>query len=240
MTVKIIVNGIRGKMGTVTAQAINKESDLMIVAGTNRNDNLSETIKKTGADIVIDFTGPDVVFANSETIIAAGAKPIIGTSGLTLDQIQHLESQCKDKQIGGIIAPNFSLSAILMMRFASQAARYFNDVEVIEMHHPHKVDSPSGTATKTAQMISANRKGRSVNKDNAPARGDQSHEVPIHSVRLPGLFAHQTVMFGGTGEILTIRQDSMDRSCMMPGIVMACRKVMALDHLVYGLENLLD
>lgn len=146
------------------------------------------------------------------------------------------------KKLGGIIAPNFSLGAILMMKYAKDATHYFPDAEIIEMHHPHKVDAPSGTAIKTAQMMAEVDASSQGTKEETPpnsARGVLKNNVPIHSIRLPGLFSHQSVIFGGNGETLTIRHDGTDRRCTMSGIFLACRKVMDLDHLVYGLENIL-
>ena len=240
MTINVIINGVRGKMGAVTQTSIADQPDLTLVAGTDHDDNLTQAIQDTQADVVIDFTLPNAVFDNTKTIIAAGARPVIGTSGLTPAQIEQLTAQCQEKKLGGIIAPNFSLGAVLMMKYAKDAAHYFPDAEIIEMHHAQKVDAPSGTATKTAQMMT---EARSIKNQPKPskdrARGDDQHGVTIHSVRLPGLFAHQTVIFGGDGETLTIRHDGLARHSIMPGVFLACRQVMTLDHLVYGLENLL-
>lgn len=240
--INVIVNGINGKMGHVVKESITAQSDLNLVAGTGRQDNLTEIIKATEADVVIDFTTPHVVFTNTETIINAGARLVVGTTGLTLEQISILAKQCQVKKLGGIIAPNFSLGAILMMKYARDATHYFPDAEIIEMHHPHKVDAPSGTAIKTAQMmaeVDASSQGTKKEPPPNPARGVLKNNVPIHSIRLPGLFSHQSVIFGGNGETLTICHDGTDRRCTMSGIFLACRKVMDLDHLVYGLENIL-
>lgn len=241
MTIKTIINGSNGKMGKTVQAAISNEPDLELVATLGRNDNLAATIQKTKADIVIDFTLPDCVFNNTKTIIENSARPIIGTSGLNLTQIEELKVACEKKSIGGVIAPNFSLGAVLMMKYAKDAAKYLSNVEIIEMHHQQKVDAPSGTAKKTAEMMAEVNNNMSKNKVSADnhARGLIHQGIPIHSVRLPGIFAHQTVIFGGTGETLTIRHDSMDRNAMMPGVFLACRKAMDLNHLVYGLEHLL-
>lgn len=240
--INVIINGINGKMGRVVKKSITTQSDLNLVAGTGRQDNLTEIIKTTGVDVVIDFTTPHAVFTNTEKIINAGARPVVGTTGLTLEQINILAKQCQAKKLGGIIAPNFSLGAILMMKYARDATHYFPDAEIIEMHHPHKVDTPSGTAIKTAQMMAeidscfqGVKKIPSLN----PTCGVLKNNVPIHSIRLPGLFSHQSVIFGGSGETLTIRHDGTNRSCTIPGIFLACRKVMDLKDLVYGLENIL-
>lgn len=226
--IRVLVNGALGKMGRVTTEAIAREADLQLVASTTRTDALHEAIRKYKPQVVVDFTNPQSVFANAQTIIAERVHPVIGTTGLTTEQIATLTQQCDELSLGGIIAPNFSLGAVLMMKYSQDAARYFADVEIIEMHHPKKLDAPSGTAIKTAQMMQP---VRSSEKKDQP--------IPIHSVRLPGLFAHQMVIFGGAGETLTIRHDATDRNAMMPGVFLACRKVMELKYLVYGLENLL-
>ncbi len=239
MGIAVIVNGAAGKMGRIAVSAINSASEFTLVAETDHLDNLSQIIERHQAAIVIDFTTPHAVFQNAQTIINAGARPVIGTTGLTLEQIEILKEMCASNHLGGIIAPNFSLGALLMMRFAQEAAKYFPNVEIIEMHHPQKLDSPSGTAVKTAQMISASRDAALADPiKEAPARGENHSGIQIHSVRLPGFYSHQTVVFGGMGEGLSICHQGIDRQCCIPGIIQACRKVMHLDHLVYGLENL--
>lgn len=237
MRIKVVVNGVQGKMGVVTKAAIEQEADLEFVAGTDHADDLTNTITTTHADVVIDFTTPQTVFSNAQTIIAAGARPVIGTTGLTMAHVNELQQQCNAKKLGGIIAPNFSIGAILMMKYAADAARYFPDVEIIEMHHQQKLDAPSGTAIKTAQMINESLTTKENKPHKEPARGDAHHGVAIHSVRLPGLFSTQSVIFGDNGQLLTIRHDGLDRNSIMPGVILACHKVMQLNHLVYGLEN---
>ena len=243
MSIKVIINGANGKMGRTTVEAIEAENDLKCVAKTGRNDNLAQAINQHSADVVIDFTLPDSVYKNAQTIIENGARPVIGTSGLSMSQIDTLKKMCREKKRGGIIAPNFSIGALLMMRYAKDAAQYFPDVEIIEMHHPHKVDAPSGTAKKTAELIAENKSSANVSapidktlKDNV-TRGEHHHGVPIHAVRLTGIFATQQVIFGNAGERFTIQHDSIDRHSMMPGVFLCCRKVMSLDHLVYGMEG---
>jgi 4-hydroxy-tetrahydrodipicolinate reductase len=229
MTTRIIVNGASGKMGKITAATIKNQTNFSLVAETGRSNNLANIIRDTGAEIVIDFTVPAVVFENTKTIIEAGARPVVGTTGLTLDQIKQLKMLCEEKSLGGIIAPNFSLSAILMMKYAKDAVKYFPDAEIIEMHHAQKVDAPSGTALKTYQLM----------LESNPDLKKNNKEMPIHSVRLPGFFSHQEVIFGGVGETLTIRHDAIDRTSMMPGVVIACHKVLALQSLIYGMEHIL-
>ncbi len=240
MPIKVIINGYQGKMGQVTVDTIASQPDLELVATTGRQDNLASAIQSTQADVVVDFTIPTAAFDNTKMIIANNARPVIGTSGLTINEIEELQTTCNKQSLGGIIAPNFSLGAVLMMKYAQDAAQYLPDVEIIEMHHPLKLDAPSGTARKTAEMIAAARGEHTAkNTSTDSARGDNYQGVNIHSVRLPGLFAHQMVMFGGQGETLTIRHDSTDRQSMMPGVFMACRKAMELNQLIYGLEKVL-
>lgn len=239
MTIKVVVNGAYGKMGTVTTAAIQAQADFNLVASLGSQDRLADVLASTQPDVVIDFTVPRVVFANAQIILAAGARPVIGTTGLTPAQIEQLRETCRQQQRGAIIAPNFSLGAILMMRYAKDAARYFNHAEIIELHHEKKIDAPSGTALKTAALMAEANQAFVSPHPQDKARGENHANIQIHSVRLPGLFAHQAVMFGGPGELLTIRHDGADRNAMMPGVCLACRAVMQLDHLVYGLENVM-
>lgn len=230
-------------MGKTTVAAIANEPDCHLVATTGRSDLLANAIQAHQPDVVIDFTQPDCVFDNSRIIIENNARPVIGTSGLSESQIATLSTLCKAKKIGGIIAPNFSIGAILMMRFAAEAAKFFPDAEIIEYHHPHKVDAPSGTARKTAEMIAHHKANNNVSApidaqlSNNPSRGLHHHGIPIHAVRLTGVFANQRVSFGNDGEVFTIEHNAIDRHCMMPGVFLCCKKVMTLDHLVYGMET---
>ncbi len=243
MTLKIIVNGAAGKMGQEVVKAINKENDLELVASLSRNNDLASAIKSTGADVVVDFTSADSAYQNCTTIIEQGAHPVIGTTGFYPSQIQTLQELSEAKHLGGIIAPNFSIGAILLMRCAQQVIHYFPHVEIIELHHNGKVDAPSGTAIKTAEMISSKQeKTVSLVKEKellTGARGAVKNGIHIHSVRLPGLVAHEEVIFGDVGQSLTLRHDTYHREAFMPGVILACRKVPELKKLVYGLENLL-
>ncbi len=243
MAIRVLVNGAHGRMGQETVQAVLGAKDLMLVGQTSRHDDLAAAIRESKANIVIDFTVPDSVYENTKIIIEEGAHPIIGTSGLTAQQITELQMLCKHRQLGGIIAPNFSIGAVLMMQLSKQVAHYLPQVEIIEMHHDKKIDAPSGTAIKTAEMIASARKtipALPATKENIPgARGANYENIPIHSVRLPGLVAHQTVIFGGECETFTLRHDSLHRASFMPGVLLACRKVGELKELVYGLENIL-
>lgn len=243
MSIRILVNGAHGKMGQEVCRAIKEAPGLMLVAGTDREDDLSEAIHVHQAQVVVDFTLPNTVYENAVQIIDAGAHPVIGTSGLSIEQVQQLQQRCAEKKRGGLIAPNFAIGVALMNKYAQDCARYFPDVEIIECHHAAKVDAPSGTAVQTAQLISAvrsNAPGNPHEKESlAGVRGGRYNGIPIHSVRVPGLLAQQMVLFGGQGQTLTLRHDALSRETYMPGVCLACHKVMELDHLVYGLEQIL-
>jgi 4-hydroxy-tetrahydrodipicolinate reductase len=244
MTTRIIVNGASGKMGQLCVSAINAEPDLVLVGQIGRKDDLAAEIKQNAADVVVDLTNAESVLKNLQTIVDAGAHPVIGTSGLLKDQVGIMQKKCLALKRGGLIAPNFALGAVLMMKYAKEMAKYFSSVEIIEMHHDRKLDSPSGTAVRTAEMLSET---LATPLSNIPttkevisgARGASYQDIRIHAIRLPGLMAHQQIIFGSLGETLTIRHDTIDRLCFMPGIILACKKVMTLNQLVYGLENIL-
>lgn len=243
MLTRVIVNGAHGKMGSLACETLQKHNDFELVAQLGKQDDLAQAIRDTQAKIVVDLTSADSVYQNSLTIIKQGAHPVIGASGLLPEQIKELSALCEAQGLGGIIVPNFSISAVLMMLFAAKAAEYFTEVEIIETHHQQKLDAPSGTALKTAEMIAAARK-KTKNKLNLKelipgARGGTHCDVSIHSLRLPGVLARQQVIFGNSGETLSIIDDSIDRSCFMPGVVLACQKVLGLTSLVYGLEHIL-
>lgn len=244
MTVRVMINGAQGKMGALACETINQHPEFELVAALSRNDNLANAIISAKPHIVIDLTRADCVYNHTLTIIEHGAHPVIGTSGLLPDQINYLQTLCRNKKLGGIIAPNFSIGAILMMRFAALAARYFSDVEIIEAHHQQKFDAPSGTAMKTAEMIAAARTSLPEELPSqelvAGARGGLHHGVAIHSLRLPGFVAKQEVVFGNIGETLTITHNSIDRASFMPGIILCCQKVQTIQSLYYGLEHFLD
>jgi 4-hydroxy-tetrahydrodipicolinate reductase len=244
MSIKVLINGAFGRMGQMTAKAVSEHPSLELVGQTGREYDLKKAIKDSQAQVVVDFTHPDVVFKNTELIIASGARPVIGTSGLTAEKVKTLQEKCAELKLGGLVAPNFSLGGVLMMKYAREIARYLPDVEIIEMHHAGKLDSPSGTAMRTAELI-ADGAGKPLKpqkpaKENIPgARGAEYRGIPIHAIRLPGFLAHQEIIFGDTGETLTLRHDSIDRQCFMPGVCLACERVMTLDHMVYGLEEIL-
>ena len=244
MTIRVLVNGAQGKMGQLTVNALLNDSRFILAGKAGHADSLKEAISDTHAEVVVDFTHADAVFNNTQTILAAGACPVIGTSGLKEDEVETLKKEAHRLHRGGIIAPNFSLGAVLMMKYAADIASYFPQVEIIEMHHAGKLDSPSGTAIRTAELIAMKRKidekpPKNTRETIPGARGATYKEIPIHSIRLQGLMAHQEVLFGGQGETLLIRHDSTDRTCFVPGILLACQKVTSLAALMYGLEHLL-
>ncbi|MDR3478947.1 MAG: 4-hydroxy-tetrahydrodipicolinate reductase [Gammaproteobacteria bacterium] len=242
MGIRVLVNGANGRMGQACIKAIMNEPGLVLVGETVREDDLAAAIKNSKAQVVVDFTNAEAVLKNVQIIIEAGAHPVIGTSGLLLDQVKQFQAQCDKLKLGGIIAPNFSLGVVLMMKYAQKMAKYFPHVEIIEMHHDGKLDSPSGTALRTAEMLAETRSATETkhSRETIPgARGASHHQIPIHAIRLPGLVAHEQIIFGGTGETLTLRHDSIDRVSFMPGVCLACKKVMTLDTLVYGLEHIL-
>ncbi len=240
--IRVYINGA-GKMGKLAARNVEQDPKLELVGIGQREDDLAANIKQTNAQVVVDFTTSTAAYDNTRTIIDAGVHPVIGTSGLLPEQITELQRQCREQQLGGIIAANFSISVVLMMQFAQQAARHLPHVEIIELHHDKKKDAPSGTAIKTATMIAQNRDAATTSPCHevlAGARGATQDDIPIHSVRLPGLLAHQQIIFGSPGETLTLKHDTIDRQCFMPGVVLACKKVVNLNELVNGLEYIID
>jgi len=250
MTIAVLVNGAKGKMGQEVVRAVGAEADLTLVGAIDLGDRLDATIARTGAQVVVDFTHPSVAAANTETILRAGARPVVGTTGFDPAGIARLQDLASRLGLGGIIAPNFAIGAVLLMRFAAEAARHMPDVEIIELHHVGKVDAPSGTAIKTAELIAeriAERRGtgaahpaRTEHESIPGVRGGRCQGIPIHSVRLPGHVAHQEVIFGGLGQTLTLRHDSLSRVGFMPGVILAIRKAPGLESLVYGLEKILE
>lgn len=243
--ITVLVNGAAGRMGQTTVAAIEAHPTLQLVGQGTQTDDLAQLIKDTQPQVVIDFTTPDVVYHNTNIIIDANVHPIIGTSGLKPEEIITLQKKCNTKQLGGIIAPNFSLGVILMMKAGQLLAKHFPHMEIIELHHPGKLDAPSGTAIKTAQLLAQARGQETLStkacKEILPgALGAQCENIPIHSVRLPGLVAHQEILFGGHHETTSIRHDSLSRESFMPGVCFACETVITLKHLYYGLEQLID
>jgi 4-hydroxy-tetrahydrodipicolinate reductase len=244
MAIRILVNGAQGRMGQVTAKALAHDAAFSLVGQTSRSDDLAAAIKETRAQVVVDFTQPTAVYDNALTIIQAGARPVIGTTGLLAKQIKKLQDLCKKKKRGGIIAPNFSIGMVLLMKYAQEFVKYFPQVEIIEMHHDRKRDCPSGTALYTAETLAAARANiepseLEIHETVAGSRGATYMGIPIHAIRLPGLVAHEQIIFGDLGETVTLRHDSIDRQCFMRGVVLACQKVMKLKRLAYGLQEIL-
>jgi len=245
--IKVAILGAKGRMGTESVKAISAADDLELVASLDLGDSL-DLLKSSGAEVVLDFTTPDSVMKNLEYAITNGINVVVGTTGFDSKRIEEVKTLlAKNSKVGAIIAPNFGLGAVLMMQFAAKAATYFESVEIIELHHPEKADAPSGTATRTAELISDARskakKSAMPDKTSsglAGARGAKVGDVPIHSIRLRGLVAHQEVLLGDQGETLSIRHDSIDRSGFMPGVLLAIRSVKTRSGLTFGLENLMD
>ncbi len=212
--------------------------------GTRIYTSLADLHEQKHPDVLLDLTDPESVFPNVQKALVLGIRPVIGTSGLTAEELAQLEQLSTQNGIACIVAPNFSIGAVLMMKFAQQAARYLGDVEIMEMHHDRKLDAPSGTAVKTADMISEVRtphlQGHPDEQIHAyGARGADVQGMKIHSVRLPGLLAHQQVMLGGEGELLSIRHDSFDRKSFMPGVLLAIREAVTQNRFINGLEHLI-
>lgn len=237
---RVLINGASGKLGQIACQAVEKSDGFELVAKCGTSDDLAKSLQKHSPDIAIDTTTAKIVFENAKIFIDAGVQPIIGTSGLLPEQIKYLQEACATKQLGGIIAPNFSLGAIMAMKLAQQVAPYFEQVEILEMHHEKKLDAPSGTAIKTADMLKGLfSRAPESHETLIGARGATYQDIPIHSVRLPGILAREDILFGHPGETFTISHNMIDRKAFIPGIRLALRKVSALDKLVYGLESLL-
>jgi len=242
---RVGVLGAKGKVGATMVAAVQDADDLTFSAGVDAGDPLS-TLVDADTDLVIDFTHPSVVMDNLKFLIDNGIHAVVGTTGFTDERIDEVRGWLTAKpEVAVLIAPNFAIGAVLSMHFAQQAARFFESVEVIELHHPHKADAPSGTAAQTARLIAEARKGLPPNPDATStglkgARGANVDGIPVHSIRLAGLVAHQEVLFGTMGETLTIRHDSIDRTSFVPGVLLAVRKIHGFPGLTVGIEPLLD
>jgi 4-hydroxy-tetrahydrodipicolinate reductase len=242
---RVGVLGAKGKVGATMVQAVESAGDLTFTVGVDAGDPLSLFVDSQ-TDVIIDFTHPDVVMDNLKFLIDNGIHAVVGTTGFTDDRLSKVKSWLTESPATAVlIAPNFAIGAVLSMHFAQQAARHFESVEVIELHHPQKADAPSGTAARTARLIAEARKGLPPNPDATStgldgARGADVDGIPVHSVRLAGLVAHQEVLFGTRGETLTIRHDSLDRTSFVPGVLLAVRKIREHPGLTVGIEPLLD
>ena len=264
--IKVLINGAAGRMGREAIKAVRAEADLELVgavdivevgidagalvgikpAGIEISKDLVATIKSAKPDVVVDFTHPNVVMDNIRKILGAKVHAVVGTTGITEEGLKEAEALCKKNGVNCLIAPNFAIGAVLMMRFAREASKHLPNVEIIELHHDRKADSPSGTAIKTAEMIleekskhEAKAKSQAEVEKIDGVRGGSMDGIHIHSVRLPGLVAHQEVIFGGVGQTLKIRHDSISRESFMPGVILAIRGIRELKGLTYGLESIL-
>lgn len=263
--IRIAVVGAGGRMGKEVVKLVIQDTDLELVSAVGLSDSgtdagtlvalppcgipvtsdLEMALVESKPDVMVDFTNPQSAYGNTALAVKYGVRPVIGTTGFTPEQIEDLDKQCKSRGIGGLIAPNFSIGAILMMKFAAQAAKYLPHVEIIETHGDQKLDAPSGTSIKTAEMIAANREElRQGNPKEEEiiegARGAYYNGFRIHSVRLPGVFAQQEVIFGGYGQSLKIRHDSYERAGYMPGVKMAVEKVMGYTGMIYGFDHFIE
>ncbi|MZE55296.1 4-hydroxy-tetrahydrodipicolinate reductase [Streptomyces sp. SID5770] len=244
---RVAVLGARGRIGSEAVRAVEAAEDMELVAALGRGDGL-EKLVEADAQVVVELTTPDSVMENLEFCLGHGIHAVVGTTGWTEARLARLRTRLDAAPgTGVLIAPNFSIGAVLTMKFAQIAAPYFESVEVVELHHPNKVDAPSGTATRTAQLIAeARSKAGCAPQPDATttaldgARGADVDGVPVHAVRLRGLLAHQEVLLGGEGETLTVRHDSLHHSSFMPGILLGARRVIATPGLTFGLEHFLD
>ncbi|MER5888815.1 4-hydroxy-tetrahydrodipicolinate reductase [Streptomyces sp. NPDC001941] len=244
---RVAVLGAKGRIGSEAVRAVESADDMELVAALGRGDDL-EVLGAARADVAIELTTPDSVMANLDYCLHHGIHAVVGTTGWTEDRLAQLNTWLEESpETGVLIAPNFSIGAVLTMLFAQIAAPYFESVEVVELHHPNKVDAPSGTAARTAQLIARARAEAGVGP--APdatakaldgARGADVDGIPVHAIRLRGLLAHQEVLLGGEGETLTVRHDSLHHSSFMPGILLGTRRVVDTPGLTFGLEHFLD
>jgi 4-hydroxy-tetrahydrodipicolinate reductase len=243
---KVGVLGAAGRMGSAACAAVEAADDLDLVARLGSSDPLT-ALTEAGAEVAVDLTRPDAVMANLRFCVEHGIHAVVGTSGFDDDRLATLRGWLADAPgVGVLVAPNFAVGAVLMMRFAEQAARFFESVEIVELHHPAKVDAPSGTARRTAELVAAARRAAGLGPmpdatatSLDGARGASVEGVPVHSVRARGLVAHQEVILGTTGETLTIRHDSYDRESFMPGVLLGVRKIGTRPGLTVGLDALL-
>ncbi|AKE41429.1 dihydrodipicolinate reductase [Corynebacterium kutscheri] len=243
---KVGVLGAHGRVGQAVCEGVLTADDLELVARLDRDDSLS-TLIDAGAEIIVDFTTPEVVMDNLEYVLTHGIHAVVGTTGFTAERLEKVRQWCEQGKANCLIAPNFAISAVLTMHFAQQAARFFDSAEVVEYHHPNKLDAPSGTAIHTAEGIAQARRkaGLGVQPDATTqslsgARGANVDGVAVHAVRMTGMVAHEEVIFGAQGQSLTIRQDSYDRTSFVPGVLVGVRDIEKHAGLVVGLEHYLD
>lgn len=261
--IRVCVNGACGKMGSEVVRSISNTDGLVLTAAVDINNigvsigevantsdkvlikgNLKEALDEGNIDVVVDFTNHTLIYSNAKTILEAGIPIVIGTTGFTDEEVKEIKDICAKKKIGVLWATNFAIGAVLMMEFAGKAAKYFDDVEIIEYHHDNKLDAPSGTSLTTANIIKEVKKKKKQGHIDEKelitgARGADFDGFRIHSVRMPGFIAHQEVIFGSQGQILTIRHDSMNRESFMPGVMLACKKIVNEDKFIEGLDKIL-
>ncbi|MFZ3588680.1 4-hydroxy-tetrahydrodipicolinate reductase [Bacillus sp. DJP31] len=263
--IKIVIAGPRGRMGREALNLIHMTEHFTLIGAIDRKnggkkvsdieglphieapifDNIETCLQTIKPDVLLDLTTPEIGRLHTKTALNYGVRPVVGTTGFTAADLEELQDIAQQKELGAIIAPNFAIGAVLMMKFSQMAAKYFSDVEIIELHHDQKLDAPSGTGIKTAEMIAAVRKPK---KQGHPeevehlkgARGADFEGIRLHSIRLPGMIAHQEVLFGGDGQTLSIKHDSYNRASFMSGVKLSIETVMKLDLLVYGLENIME
>jgi len=242
--INVAVLGAKGRMGAEVVKAVDADPGMSLIAALDLGDSLDQLIG-SGTHVVVDFTTPDSVMANLDFLVNNGINVVVGTTGFNDSKLAIVNGWLKENpSVGVLVAPNFAIGAVLMMEFAAKAARYFESAEIIELHHPDKVDAPSGTAARTAELMSDARKaaGLSAMPDATTtaldgARGSRVGDIPIHSVRARGLVAHQEVIFGGLGETLTIRHDSLDRVGFMAGVLLGVRSIISKPGLTHGLDK---
>ncbi|WP_196788578.1 4-hydroxy-tetrahydrodipicolinate reductase [Motilibacter rhizosphaerae] len=242
---KVAVLGARGRMGSTACRAVEAAPDLELAAGLDVGDDLAALV---GADVAVDFTRPDAAVGNARACVERGVSVVIGTSGITAERQAELEGVLEGATGASVlVVPNFSIGAVLLTRFAATAARFYESVEIVEMHHPQKIDAPSGTARRTAQLVAAARREAGLGPlpdattdDPDGARGARVDGIPVHAVRLRGMVASEEVLLGAPGEALTLRHDSFDRESFMPGVLLALRRVRERPGLTVGLEAYLD
>lgn len=262
--IRVMVCGAYGKMGREVLRAVHNDPHLSVVGAVDKNSDFADVgdiigagktgvtvgndlvtvINETKPQVMVDFTNPQSVLNNIKIAIKNGVCPVVGTTGLTDANFAEIRELCSSSKVNAIIAPNFAIGAILMMKLAQEAAKYLPHIEIIEMHHDQKLDAPSGTALRTAELIAGIRgtmqQGHPDEKEKLTgARGGDVEGIRVHSIRLPGYVAHQEVIFGGLGQTLSIRHDSISRESFMPGVVLACKKVLTVDGLIVGLEHIM-
>lgn len=263
--IKVVVVGANGRMGRVVSKAVWQAEDMVLVGavdvrgegqdigllwgssevGVTLQPDLERVLHQTAPDVVVDFTSPDAVAENVKTALRNRVRAVVGTTGMSAAELEEIRDLAQRQRVGCVVAPNFAIGAVLLIRFAAEAAKYFPHVEIIELHHDQKLDAPSGTALKTAEAIAATRgdfrQGLPAEVEKLPGARGACFDggIRLHSVRLPGLVAHQEVIFGGLGQTLSLRHDSLSRESFIPGVLLAIRRVMDLEEMVYGLDKLI-